>query len=154
MNKAVDEANKNKLIQQCITKTAEGTKINTKTKIIYEELTTSNTYQRGPQNEIKRSNKKTARILILARYGMLECGINFKGTMPVICRHCHVTDDENHRLNHCTQWENLNQAKHQEKLDFQDIHSKNDDTLTPILTHIERVWELKFANGRMRKLFS
>ena len=120
-----------------------------------KKLTTSDTYQREPQQQITNCNKTTARTLILARYGMLECGVNFKGTMPVISQHCNVTEDENHRLNYCTQWEDLNQAKHPEKCDFfLDVFSNNNDTLISILTHIERVWELKFANRRMRKLFT
>ena len=91
----------------------------------------------------------TTRTLILARNSMLECESNFKGTLPEICRSCDVKDDENHRLNYCTQWEDTNQAEHEEKYDFLD-----NEILVPIMTYIERVWELKYANGRMKRLSS
>ena len=51
VEKAVDEKNKNKLIQKLTTQTTEGTKVNTKTQKIHEQLTTQ-TYIRAPIKEI------------------------------------------------------------------------------------------------------
>ena len=132
------------------TQTTEGTKVNTKTQKIHEQLTTQ-TYIRAPIKEITKTNKTATRTLILARNGMLECGTNFKGTLPETCRYCNVIDNENHRMNFCTQWEDVNQAKQQEKYDFQDVFSKENDVLLSIMTHIEHIWELKYANGRMKR---
>ena len=98
VERAVDEKNKNKLIQKLTTQTTEGTKVNTKTQKIHEQLTTQ-TYIREPIQEITKTNKTATRTLILARNGMLECGTNFKGTLPETCRYCNVTDNENHRMN-------------------------------------------------------
>ena len=36
---------------------------------------------------------------IIARYGMLECGMNYKGTLDSQCITCSTIDDEEHRLN-------------------------------------------------------
>ena len=50
-------------------------------------------------NEIVSGSKEMIKTLILSCHGMLECGIDYKGTMTQICRLCELTDDENHRLN-------------------------------------------------------
>ena len=82
---------------------------------------------------------------------MLECGVNYKGTMAQICRSCEVTDDENHRLNECTNFSETNRANDPLKSNFEHVYSTNDDTLKAIINDIQNVWELRYANGRMRK---
>ena len=73
--------------------------------------------------------------------------------MPDICSKCNVTDDEDHRINFCMRWENQNQANDLEKCNFSDIFSSDKNTLEPVVSCIERIWEFRYANGRMRKLF-
>ena len=48
-------------------------------------------------------------------------------------------------------YSDTNQTNHTEKLDFQHIYADDNDVLNPILFHIENVWDLKYANGRMRR---
>ena len=82
---------------------------------------------------------------------MLECGKNFKGSMSELCPTCNVADDEEHRLNYCTKWEEINNLN-RTKVDFGDIYRNDSQILNNIVTSIERVWELKYANGRMKRI--
>ena len=59
-------------------------------------------------------------------------------------------DDENHRLNSCEKWRETNNFE-KTPSDFNDIYSNENDTLIRIIDEIEKVWELRFANGRMKK---
>ena len=54
----------------------------------------------------------------MARYGMLECVRNFKGTVEFQCKSCNVIDDEEHRLNHCILFKDLNFRDCTEKIPF------------------------------------
>ena len=81
---------------------------------------------------------------------MLQCGTNFKGTLPENCRSCSVKDDENHRLNECTMWQERNRSLSTTKCDFQDVFSDSYDKLETICDEIENLWELKYSKGRMR----
>ena len=107
-------------------------------------------YTRKPENEILYLTKDETKSLIMARYGMLECGKNMKGTIPEICNECLVPDDENHRLNCCKKWtrENRDGAP----CDFCDIYSDNPGTVDGIIDEVEKVWETRYANGRMKRI--
>ena len=113
---AVEVHHWKKLKESCITPTPTGDHINTKTKSIYNRIQTA--YTRKPLPELIRQNKQRTRTIILARYGMLECGTNFKGTIPENCRLCSVRDDENHRLNECKRWQERNRSLNPVKCDF------------------------------------
>ena len=54
---------------------------------------------------------------------MLECGTNYKGTMSETCRTCGVIDNENHRLNDCSVYNDTNLASHLQCIDFHDRKS-------------------------------
>ena len=82
---------------------------------------------------------------------MLECGTNFKGTMPEICRVCNTRDDENHRLNECSEWQERNHFNDSNKFCFDDIFSTSKSILSVACKEIEKVWELKYSYGRMKK---
>ena len=80
---------------------------------------------------------------------MLECGRNMKGTISEICKDCLVLDDENHRLNHCKKWTCRDVGD--TVFDFSDIYSHDTDTVGRMVVEIEKVWETRYANGRMKK---
>ena len=147
VDEAIEENNRKKLIKNCTTKTPEGIKVNTKTKTIHENLT-SPFYKRQTLKEIVKGTKQRTKTILLARHGMLECGKNFKGTIPDICRHCNINDDENHRLNECIL---LKVATQPQRCNFTDIFSNDETTLTEIIKHLESVWEFRYANGRTKK---
>ena len=93
--------------------------------------------------------KHATKTIVIARYRMLQCGKNFKGTMREICDKCNCTDDENHRLNDCIKWRVINQYDNSEKTDFNLIFSDNVDELRHIITKIEKVWNTQNAHGTM-----
>ena len=102
-------------------------------------------------NEIVSGSKEMIKTLILSCHGMLECGIDYKGTMTQICRSCEVTDDENHRLNECINFSETNRANDPLKSNFEHVYSINDNTLKAIMNVIQNVWELRYTNSRMKK---
>ena len=71
---------------------------------------------------------------------MLECGQNFKGTISEKCNLCDVPDNENHRLNYCIKFRDINFFDNAEKVDFNLIHSNNVEILRDISPKIEKVW--------------
>ena len=97
-------------------------------------------------------NKERAKSIIISRNRMLDCGTNYKGTMSQACRTCKTLDNEDHRLNDCLVYKENNLVNYLEKCKFDDIYSDNVEILNPILTHIEKLWEFRFANGRMKKV--
>ena len=145
MEEAVNRRNLESLIDQCTHETPTESKINSKTRYIYDILTTSD-YARNPLRELCHQSKETTRTIIVARNGMLECGKNFKGTMKEMCSKCEVIDDENHRLNEC---KNVDRTPN--RTNFDDIFSDNEKVLGSIINEIQNVWELRYANGRMKR---
>ena len=73
-----------------------------------------------------------------------------KGTISEPCTECSEIDDEQHRLAVCKKWSNLN-GNHNTHIHFRDIYSENIDVLDRVLPEINMVWEMRFANGRMKK---
>ena len=101
--------------------------------------------------ELSFYNKQETKTLMIARFGMLECGKNFKGSMRETCSKCDVIDDENHRLNHCAIYRNVNLFDTQQKIDFFDVYSTDVNTVKTAIKHIENVWNVTNAHGSMNK---
>ena len=80
---------------------------------------------------------------------MLECGSNYKGTLAQLCNQCNCIDDENHRLNYCIKWRNVNLYDSTEKVDMNILYSDNMNDLRPIIANIEKAWNTKNAHGTM-----
>ena len=150
VNTAVKEKNKQKLLESCVQLGPDGQRIKTKTAYIYHNVK-DNTFNHEALPEIVTSNKVNTKTIILARCGMLECGRNFKGTIPEICRGCGEEDNESHRLNRCKTWKHLNLSETDYKVDFGDIYSDNTQKVMHVIKAIQRVWELHFGNGTMKK---
>ena len=149
VRKSILEINGFKLITQATSKTPQGDKIKTKTRDIHNKLT-STPYSAKPTKEIVAGTKTRAKTIILARNGMLQCGRNFKGTMNESCSECNVTDDEEHRLNACSKWNDTNNSNTTDPPHFIDVYSEDEETLKVILKNIEKVWEMRYANGKMK----
>ena len=153
VNEAVERVNMEKLLRNCISSEPHGEKIKTKTKHIHQQLTsTTSIKERRPSKGLLNGTKQRAKTIVLSRYHMLECGTNFKGTMSQTCRICKTTDNENHRLNECSIFNELNHANSLTQCNFGDIYNDDNNILNPILSRIDKVWEFRYANGRMRKL--
>ena len=93
--------------------------------------------------------KQQTKTLMIARYGMLECGRNFKGTMSEYCNVCMCIDDEEHRLNVCPKYENANFIKEPQKLNFNTVYKDNINDLKLIISRIANVWNVSNGNGSM-----
>ena len=147
---AVQNRNKQKLINHCIEQTPQGDKVKTKTAHIYDKLRES-TVTIEPLPELLSSNKVDTKTILLSRCGMLMCGINFKATTPAVCTECQVIDNEDHRLNHCRKWQDTNFVNESVKVNFFDVYSEDKQKLSVIIQRIQNVWELKLGNGSMKK---
>ena len=148
---AVQNENKRKLMDNCTEHTSHSNKIKTKTAYIHEKMK-HNTYICEPLAEILPLSKVNTKTIVLSRSGMLVCGTNFKATTPTICMECQESDNENHRLNYCRKWQDTNLARSNVKVDFSDVFSDNREKLSPIIRHIQTVWELRLGNGSMKKV--
>ena len=144
VTRKVEIKNTQRLRDDCY-KTSEGIRTpKTKTAHIIEKIE-SPTYQRKTLDELKGLTKHETKTIIIARFGMLECGSNFKGSMGNICKKCSVTDDENHRLNTCSNY-NASPAY----VNFDDIYSCDVNVLTDVIKGIEELWNTKTAHGTMK----
>ena len=94
-------------------------------------------------------NKHECKVLIIARFGMLECGKNYRGTLTEQCTTCNQNDTEEHRLNSCTKYEDTNYLNDPEKIPFDTIFLSNVESLRTIIQRIESVWNVKSGHGTM-----
>ena len=145
----IEEKNKERL-KNDLYKNENGTSIpKTKTMSIINKIANAE-YIRGPEKEVLQSSKYEAKTIIIARYGMLECGNNFKGTLSPHCRTCNTKDDENHRLNECPLWKDSNLGGAGKSIDFQKIYDADIDVLRPLVDKIGQIWNTKNAHGNIR----
>ena len=145
---SIETKHKERLREQCYKKINGEEIVKTKTASIAYKVSKSD-YMRQPQRAILRTSKRESRTIILARYGLLECGKNYKGTMSETCDHCMCEDNETHRLNFCPKWKHLNLFDCTEKVMFDDVYSDNLDDVRNVALHIEKVWDTR-TNGSMR----
>ena len=144
----IENKNTERLKQDCQKTHQEAIVTKPKTKSIFEEISTQ-LYRRQPRPEIKNCTKNETKTMIIARYGMLECGRNFKGTLKETCDLCNCIDDENHRLNYCPKWKDRNLHDKDMKIDFNNVYSNDTDVLRDILKVISTVWNTYNAHGTM-----
>ena len=85
----------------------------------------------------------------MARYGLLECGRNFKGTHSETCDQCNCIDDENHRINYCPKWNMVNMCDSPNKITFTDIYSNDIEKIRHVTACIENIWNTCTAQGMM-----
>ena len=68
----------------------------------------ANSYTRKPDISILRTSKRETKTIMIARYGLLECGSNYKGTISESCDTCNCPDNEDHCLNYCIKFKGTN----------------------------------------------
>ena len=145
----IDVKNKIRLHDDCHKKEQGILKPKTKTKHIIKHIE-SYEYQRAPLSEILYCTRQQTKTIMIARYGMLECGKNFKGSLRETCTHCKELDDENHRLNYCEKFQDINLYNSTCKVNFDDVFSSDEQIIKSVITHIEKVWNVKTAHGCMQ----
>ena len=75
----IEEENLKRLQSECY-KTEDGIKVpKTKTHTIIDKISNEE-YKRSPEHELLHMTKHETKTVIIARYGMLECGKNYKWT--------------------------------------------------------------------------
>ena len=139
VSSAVLKKNGKKLMESCQS-VIDG---NYKIQMLSEEI-----YKAEPKKLITDGTKQRTRTIFMSQNGMLQCGKNMKGTIPEICPNCNVLDSENHRLNTCPRWTD---ASHNDYVEFDDIYKDDNDRVDQVINKVEKVWEVKYANGRMKK---
>ena len=145
---AIEKKNLSRLHQDCHKKVNGTLTEKSKTKSLLPQLTNPG-YKREAQREMFNSTKQETKTLMITRFGMLECGKNFRGSIEQSCKNCKCIDDENHRLNYCIRWRDINLYDCNEKVDLNIIYSDSLRDLKPILSKIETVWNTKNAYGTM-----
>ena len=149
VHKEIEKKNKIRLSEECHDIIDEGiTKEKTKTASIIRKLAEAE-YKRQIQPEILKTTKHEAKTILIARYGMLQCGKNYKGTLSELCNQCKSVDDEDHRLNYCIKWRNTNYYDVTEKINFDLIYSADIEVLRYVIMKIEKVWNTRNAHGAM-----
>ena len=120
----------------------------TKTMSIITEIDLPN-YERKPKSEILLCTKNECKSIIMARYGLLECGVNYKGTLNPQCVTCNALDNEEHRLNECIRFKDMNYHNSHDKIPFNLIYSDDIEKLRALLCRISQVWNVKTGHGTM-----
>ena len=82
---------------------------------------------------------------------MLQCAANFSmGYATKECRVCGVTDNEDHRINHCVQWCDVNLSGAVEKMNFMDIYSEDRVKSLKVIGRVLMMWNLGNGKNVMR----
>ena len=146
----VDIKNKRRLLEDCHRKENGETIIKTKTAHLVQRMN-DNSYEWKPDKELTQCSKQETKALIIARFHMLECGQNYKGTLKEVCVTCNCPDDENHRLNECVRFRDINFYDAETKINFQDVFSTDLNVLKAVIPKIQQVWNVTNAHGTMNK---
>ena len=147
---AAEKANKSQLLNDCY-KTQRGSRTEkSKTKHLIQLLETP-TFARQPAEFMKENNKLIARAYIMGKFRMLHCAANFSdGHGGKMCQECNVIDDEDHRINSCAKWADINLYNALNKLDFECIHSSDISESIEVVKVILNMWDLENGKNCMR----
>ena len=144
----IEIKNKKRLYDDCHKMVNGNPTPKTKTAHIIPKII-EDTYTRKPQDDVMQCSKYETKTIIIARFCMLECGENFKGKLSESCSMCNMVDDEDHRLNYCIKYRDVNLYDDEVKGDFRKVYSENVNEIREILPIIQRIWDTKTAHGTM-----
>ena len=147
----IENESRARLNHDCYKKDGENLIEKTKTKSIINKIT-SHEYTRSPCEEFLLMTKQETKTILMARFGMLVCGANYKGTESLQCTTCNLLDNEDHRLNTCKSWHEINFYNEIEKIPFDSVYSNDTVVLRNIIPKIEQVWNTRTAHGSMNTL--
>ena len=122
----------------------------TKTATIIEHINDPN-YERGIDKIMSQLSRQECKTLVIARFKMLECGRNLKGSMREECMSCGTIEDENHILNHCIKYNSVREPR--DNVVFNDVYSHQIEKVRPIINAIEKIWNTSNAHGSIRNDF-
>ena len=149
---AAEKINREKLIEECEVKNRGETKQKTKTKHVLDKINEPG-YSRKLDGFVDcYPSIIYTRALIMGRYRMLQCANNFSnGYGTKLCDYCKVVDDEEHRINNCKKWENVNWYHNSEKIVYSDIFSDDTDRCLIVVKAILTVWDLNNGKNEVRR---
>ena len=148
MRATIESRNLERLKEMCHKKVGDNQEIKTKTASIVPIINERN-YKREPQFTILKTTKKETKTIMLAKYGLLECGKNFKGTLNIDCNICNCLDDENHRINSCIKWKDVNLFNSDVKVDFSHVYSNTIEQIRTVTSVVDKIWNTHNACGTM-----
>ena len=147
VDRATWQLNCKMLLESC----KDGGRVRTKTRKLSEFIENECYEYERPQNPLFELPRKDARVIIMARYGMLECANNYSSKYGTkLCKDCNTTDDESHRLNHCKKWKNINLYNEGYSINFDSVFSEEKDTLLQMSTLLRSLWNLEHGKNEMR----
>ena len=133
VKRAVEKRNKQRLLEECSSLNEQGQRTpKSKTAHIVEKIECAN-FERKPHPAIINLSKHETKTLLISRFGMLQCGKNFKGNMKPICDLCNCVDDEEHRLNVCPRYSHINYCNDENRIPFDTIFSDDPDSIESIM---------------------
>ena len=145
VSKAAEVTNLKRLRNECYSRSRGEEKIKTKTRRIIAQLDNP-LYKRKPE-AFMNENKLIAKVYVMGRYGMLKCASNFSaGYGGKDCGHCGGIDNEDHRINYCELYRDINQCDRADKVDFEKLYSESNYESMPVVGKILELWDL--GNGR------
>ena len=152
VNNAAEKMNIERLKEECENKSRGETKQKTKVKFVIEKIANPE-YVRKPDDFISRNfSVLHTRALIMGRYGMLKCAANFShGHGTKLCDICKVTDNEDHRINACSKWAQINLVNSGSKVRFSDIYHDDYDLCLKVVGTILTMWDLENGKNEMCK---
>ena len=143
----IEQMNIKRINDECHKKTDVSTTPKTKTISIIEQINAPY-YERGTHDELKQLTKHEFKTIVMARFRMLQCGKNFKGTMRELCEHCNCIDDENHRLNECKKFVT---TEGYPTVNFDDIYSNDITVIRNVINAIEKIWNTSNSHGTVHR---
>ena len=144
----IEQRNTERLKDECH-KTVDGVSIpKTKTASIIGQITDPK-YERGMDKIAAQLSRQECKTLIIAKYGMLDCGQNFKGSKSETCSTCGTIDNEDHIINHCPKY--VANRESIDQIDFADVYSDKIEVIKRIIPVIEQFWNTSNANGSLKR---
>ena len=146
VTEVTERKHKEKLLDMCYSRNRE----KTKTRELIEKIDTDG-YKRTPRMDILSKPQYLAKVLIMSMFHMLNCAANFKNRYNVInCDKCEVLDDENHRINYCILFKEINLYPSPLKIDFRFIYSDDEKAVERVLETVCALWDLKNGRNEMK----
>ena len=149
---AAEKINKEKILEECEMKSRGETRQKTKTKHVVDTVNKPG-YSRKLDDFVNSyPSIIVTRALIMGRYGMLSCANNFSnGYGMKNCDVCNVIDNEEHRINDCEKWKDVNRYCSNEKIVYSDIFSDDKEKCLNVVDSILSVWDLNNGKNDIRK---
>ena len=143
---ACEKRNREIILSECEKREGAEKSLKTKSRTIHE-IVNNGQYEREPIKCIVSLDKLKAKAIVMARYGMLDCGTNYRMKYgQTKCKECKMEDDEQHRINDCTKYRDINNCDNPVKFHFGGVYANDRDTVNQSAEGILKIWDLE--NGK------